>query len=82
MSNLQFLLGGEDFRVRALPAHMARDRLSSGPRAQRFEVQSAVSAQFFQLFRMEVGGPIAATGPDLETSFPCYWPRQKADHRQ
>jgi hypothetical protein len=58
MSDLQFLLGGEVFRVRGLVARLACDRLAEGRRAERLEVNSAASAEVFQLFRSAVEGEV------------------------
>jgi hypothetical protein len=56
ISDLQFLLGGEIFRVRGLAARLACNSLAQGPRAERLEVHSAVSAEVFRLFRSAVEG--------------------------
>jgi hypothetical protein len=58
ISDLQFLLGGEVFRVRGLAASLACDRLAQGPRAERLEVHSAISAEIFRLFRSAVEGEV------------------------
>jgi hypothetical protein len=50
--------GGEVFRVRDLAVRQTRDRLAQGPRAQPFEVHSAVSAGVFRLFRSTVEGEV------------------------
>jgi hypothetical protein len=58
MSDLEFLLGGEVFRVQRLAARQACDCLAQGPLAERLEVHSSVSAEVFRLFLSAVKGEV------------------------